>query len=78
MGRYQRISRRRGAKRAAVAVAHSQLTVIYEMLKTGEVYREMGSGCLNQKDEDRLKDTLVARLERMGYKVNLQSQTDAA
>ena len=78
MGRYQRISRRRGARRAAVAVAHSQLTVIYEMLKTAEGYREIGSGCLKQKDDDRLKDTLVARLERMGYKVDLQPKADAA
>jgi transposase len=78
MGRYQRISRRRGAKRAAVAVAHSQLTVIYELLSTGQTYREMGSNYLNQKDQDRLKETLVARLERMGYQVDLRPKADAA
>ena len=78
MGRYQRISHRRGARRAAVAVAHSQLTVIYEMLKTGEQYRELGGQSLKQNDQQRLKDALVARLERIGYQVTLAPKTDAA
>src|SRR6266567_3310666 len=39
---YRRISARRGAKRAAVAVGHSILVIFYHMVKTGESYQEKG------------------------------------
>ena len=40
---YERIRKRRGNKRAIVAVAHSMLIAIYHMLKYGEGYKELGS-----------------------------------
>src|SRR5712692_7087291 len=40
---YRRISARRGAKRAAVAVGHSILVIFYQMVKTGESYQEKGT-----------------------------------
>lgn len=40
--RYQRIARRRGPNKAAVAIAHTILVTAYHMLTTGEVYRELG------------------------------------
>jgi transposase len=40
---YRRISARRGAKRAAVAVGHSILVIFYHMVKTGESYHEKGA-----------------------------------
>ena len=42
---YRRISARRGAKRAAVAVGHSILVIFYHMVKTGEPYHEKDSLC---------------------------------
>ena len=41
--RYHRISARRGKKRALIAVAHSQLTVAYLILRTGARYHELGA-----------------------------------
>ena len=40
---FSRISARRGKNRAAIAVAHSILTVIYHILKERVPYRDLGS-----------------------------------
>jgi len=39
--KFNRIARRRGAKRAAVAVAHTILVIIYHLLKEGTDYQEI-------------------------------------
>ncbi len=39
---YRRLVLRRGKRRAAVAVAHSMLIVIYHLIKDGTVYRGRG------------------------------------
>jgi len=36
--KYQRISKRRGKKRAIIAIARMILTAVYHMLKTGELW----------------------------------------
>jgi len=36
--KYERISKRRGKKRAIIAIARMILTAVYEMLRTGEVF----------------------------------------
>jgi len=36
--KYERIAKRRGKKRAIIAIARMILTAIYEMLSTGEVW----------------------------------------
>jgi transposase len=40
-GKFHRIARRRGGKRAAVAVGHTILVIIYHLLKEGTNYREI-------------------------------------
>ena len=40
--RYRRLKKRRGSKRAALAVGHSILVIYYQMMKTGEEYQEKG------------------------------------
>lgn len=41
-GKFWRITKGRGCKRAAVAVAHAILVIIYHLLKEGTTYREIG------------------------------------
>jgi transposase len=43
-GMYERISRRRGAGCAVVAVAHEMARIMYFMLVRGEPYRESNPG----------------------------------
>ncbi|HVB55302.1 MAG TPA: IS110 family transposase [Candidatus Acidoferrales bacterium] len=69
---YRRIAARRGAKRAVMAVAHALLVIAYHMLKRGENYRELGADHFDRIDVNRIRRSLVRRLERLGHKVTLE------
>jgi transposase len=69
---YQRIASRRGAKTAALAVAHSILVIIYHLLREGSTYQDLGSTYFDERDRQAVQTRLVRRLERLGYQVELQ------
>jgi transposase len=71
---FRRIARRRGEKRAAIAVAHSLLTVIYHVLKTGTPYQELGATHFDQLDPVKLARYHLRRLAELGYDVQLEAQ----
>jgi len=71
---FARLSRRRGPKRAAMAVGHSQLCIVYELLKHGKRFEDLGVGYFDNRDADRLKQQLVAKLERLGCKVTIEQK----
>jgi len=66
---YRRLAGRRGGKRAAVAVAHTLLGIIFHVLQRGSTYQELGEVYLDRLQPDRLTRSLVKRLERLGHKV---------
>jgi transposase len=74
---YRRLKKRRGSKRAAVAVGHSILIIYYQMMKTGDPYREKGEDFFLQGDRGRLGRQLIRRLQQLGYQVTLQPQPAA-
>ncbi len=49
---YHRIAARRGANRAAVAVAHSILTIVYHILARGQIYVDLGDNYFDQLHRD--------------------------
>jgi len=65
-------SKRRGSKRAALAVGHDILVIYYHMVKTGQEYQEKGEEFFHQRDRGKVERQLVQRLERMGYQVTRQ------
>lgn len=70
--RYQRIARRRGPNKAAVAVAHSILVAVHHMLLTGEIYHDLGAAFFDKRiDPNRQIQRHVAELEAAGYTVTL-------
>jgi len=69
---YRRIAARRGKKKAAVAVAHSILVIIYHVLRDRSTYQDLGSSYFDERDRQAVQKQLVRRLERMGYQVDLQ------
>jgi hypothetical protein len=69
---FHRIARRRGRNKAAIAVAHSILTVIYHVLRTGQPYTELGVDYFDRLDAGRIERHHVRRLEQLGYSVTLQ------
>ncbi|MBI1378968.1 MAG: IS110 family transposase [Frankiales bacterium] len=68
---YARLASRRGAKRAAVAVAHSMLVSAYWMLVRDEPYQDLGPDWLNKRNDQAHARRLVAQLERLGHTVVL-------
>ena len=75
---YQRLKPRRGHKRALGAVKHSLLTAIWQMLSTGETYRDLGADYFTQRDPERQTKRLVKQLERLGHTVTLTEGAAAA
>jgi transposase len=74
---YRRLSKRRGCKRALVAVGHTLLVIIYHVLKRGTTYAELGADFLERLEPARLTRQLVKRLEALGHKVTLEPRPAA-
>jgi len=72
---YVRIMRRRGPNKAAVAIAHSLLGVIWHLLSTGETYTDLGADYFDKlQDPDQRRQRLVRQLEELGYEVDLAAK----
>jgi len=71
--RYRRIARRRGAKKAIVAVGRSILTIIWHLLNDPDArYTDLGADFYNQRiNPERRKQNHIHQLEALGYKVTI-------
>jgi len=72
--RYRRIARRRGKKKAVVAVGRSILVIVWYLLSDPEVgYHDLGPGFYDSRiNPERKKRNHIRELEALGYKVTLQ------
>ena len=73
--KYWKLKARRGPMRAALAVAHKILIAAYHMLATGADHKDLGPTHLDRLSITTTKNSLVKRLERLGYQVTLQEAT---
>ena len=64
---FQRISSRRGKKRAYVAVAHSMLIAIYHILKDNIPFVDLGSEYYNQFNKERKINVYLKKLKALGW-----------
>ena len=69
--KYYRLKARRGAMRAAVAIAHKILVAAYHMLARRVDYRDLGEAYLDRIDQTRTVANLKRRIERLGYVVSV-------
>jgi transposase len=77
---YHRLVRRfggirspRAKKKAAVAVAHTLILIIYTVLDRRVPYAELGGDFYTRRqDPERYKDKLIARLAKLGYTVTVE------
>jgi transposase len=76
--KYRRLAARRGANRAAVAIAHRLVVIVYHLLTTGATYTDLGSADRDPSDRDQTVRRAVARIERLGYQVTLSPIEPAA
>jgi transposase len=75
---YHRIARRRGKKRAILAVAHSLLVSIYHMIRDNKPYKDLGPEYLEKLDTERVERRAVERLRQLGYDVTLTPKQGVA
>ena len=72
--RYRRIARRRGAKRAIVAVGRSILVIVWHLLSDPTTrFHDLGAGFYDTRvNPERAKRNHIRQLEALGYKVTLE------
>ena len=72
--RYRRIARRRGTKRAIVAVGRSILVIVWHLLADPTArFHDLGPGFYDTRiNAERSKRNHIRQLEALGYKVTLQ------
>lgn len=75
---YNRLSGRRGKKRAILAVGRSILEAIYHMLTRNEGYRELGAEHFDWLRRERIVRQAVRRLNNLGYAVDLKDLANAS
>lgn len=69
---YHRIAARRGSKRAAVAVGHSILVIVYHILKRRQSYKELGANYFDYRKKEAVARQAIKKLESLGFKVSLE------
>jgi transposase len=71
-GAYYRAMRARlGPKQAIVATAHKIARTVYQLLKTGEPYREESAAEYDHKRQEREVKQLARRAQKLGYTLTL-------
>jgi transposase len=74
---HRRIASRRGVKRATMAVGHSILGVVWQLLRHGQSYQDLGENYFLNLDETRTRNRLIKQLERLGYDVAIEKRPAA-
>jgi len=69
---FARLAARKGAKNAAMAVGHSILVIIYNMIKRGTTYEDLGGNYFQARDRQAKERRFVNGLKALGYKVTLE------
>ena len=64
---YDRLIVRRGKSKAKVAVAHSMITAIWNMLKHGSVYKDLGGDYYNRMNPERKIAVYLKKLKGLGW-----------
>ena len=67
-----RVARRAELKKAAIAVAHRLLVILFTMLRDGTPYRELGADFPDHQRPERTARRLLRRLGELGFSVQLQ------
>jgi transposase len=72
--RYRRIARRRGTKKAIVAVGRSSLVIVWQLLSDPDArFCDLGPGFYDTRvNADRAKRNHIRQLQALGYKVTLE------
>jgi len=68
---FRRLQARIGGKKAAVAVAHKILAIVYHLFTEGTTYDDDRYNRLSRKQENRQYSKALATLKKLGYQIQL-------
>ncbi len=69
---YRNLARRRGRKKACIAVGHSILRIVYHLLKAPDVhYQDLGPDHFESHKKQQLANQLLRRLAKLGFQVTI-------
>jgi transposase len=74
--KYQQLAKRRGHKRAIVAIARIILTTIFLMISRGTDYAEVGLPVPRPVNRDQEANRFVSKLQQLGFNVSLSLATN--
>ena len=69
--KYRRIASRRGPIKAIVALEHTMLIAIWNMITNGVFYDDLGGDYYTKLNPDKTKQRALNQLRQMGYEVTL-------
>lgn len=69
--KYRRIAARRGPVKAVVAIEHTMLVAVWNMLSTGQVFEDLGADYYTKRKPDKTKERAIAQLRGLGYDVSI-------
>lgn len=75
---YKKLVRRRGKKKALVAVGHSILVIAFHILRQRADYYELGVDYFDRQNVEAQRARLIRRLEALGVKVKIELDPKAA
>lgn len=76
--KFQRISYRRGPKKAIIAIGHSIVKMLYHIIKERVCYLEPQTQPQTEQQKQKAANKHLKALERLGYRVDLQTATSCA
>lgn len=69
---YRNLARRRGRKKACIAVGHSILRIVYHLLNAPDVhYQDLGPDYFKTNKKQQLATQLLRRLAKLGFQVTI-------
>ena len=69
--KYRRIQSHAGAMRAVIALEHTLLVIVWNMLKQGVAYEELGIDHYDRTNPERAKQRLLRRMKSLGFEPTL-------
>jgi transposase len=75
---FRRLAARRGRKRAIVAVGHTIVGIVHHLLARGTTFEDLGGLYFDERDREAVRRRAVARLEALGFHVDLTTRTQAS
>ena len=70
---YRQIARRRGPNKAAVAVAHSLIELVWHLLSTGEVFKDLGDDYFKTRQDPSGKPAASSPSSKSSAPVTLEA-----